>query len=96
MQTHNYDLLRQKYAEKSDDELLLLACESGGLTEEAQQMLTEELGRRKLGLRERQEYGEHVAQVEAIEVKRMSRLAWLLRLSGFGFLASLVKRGTKK
>ena len=84
MQVPDYDSLREKYAEKSDDELLLLASEDEGLTFEARQLLAAELAKRHLGQPERQEYTEHVAKAEEIEAIRMSRLSihsplyWLL------------------
>ncbi len=44
----NHELLEQQYALKTDGELLGLAAERASLTEEAKQILTEELSRRNL------------------------------------------------
>ncbi len=60
MQMPDHDRIRDGYAEKSDDELLLLALEYEGLTVEAKQLLAAELAKRQLGQTERQEYAEHL------------------------------------
>lgn len=88
--------LREQYAGKTDDELMLLACESAALTDEAKRLLTEELAKRGLGPRDVGQYSEHMAQAEAKESKRISRSRWLLRLTGFGFLARLLPRRPPK
>jgi len=84
MQIPDHDSIRDEYAEKSDDELLLLASEDEGLTVEAKQLLAAELAKRQLGQAERQEYAEHIAKAEEIEATRRSELSihsplyWLL------------------
>src|SRR5580658_2527991 len=64
MQMPDHDRIRDGYAEKSDDELLLLASEYEGLTVEAKQLLAAELAKRQLGQAERQEYAKHTAKAE--------------------------------
>jgi len=46
MQTSDYEKLRQIYAAKSDDGLLLLSSEADGLSLEGKQLLTAELEKR--------------------------------------------------
>jgi hypothetical protein len=76
MQTSDYENLRQIYAAKSDDELLLLSSEADGLSLEAKQLLTAELDKRQLGQAERREYVDHLTKEEAIENERRARVAW--------------------
>jgi hypothetical protein len=64
MQMPDHDRIRDGYAEKSDDELLMLASEYEGLTVEAKQLLAAELAKRQLGQAERQEYAKHTAKAE--------------------------------
>jgi hypothetical protein len=61
MQIPDFDKIRDGYAEKSDDELLLLASEYAGLTTEAKQLLAAELAKRQLGQAERPK---HTAKAE--------------------------------
>ena len=94
MQIPDHDSILNKYSEKSDDELLLLASEDEGLTVEAKQLLAAELAKRQLGQAERQEYAEHIAKAEEIEAKRRSELSFHYPL--YGLLTSLFRRKRKK
>lgn len=75
IQISDYENLRQIYAAKSDDELLLLSSEADGLSVEAKQLLTAELDKRQLGQAERREYVDHLAKEEAIENERRASVA---------------------
>jgi hypothetical protein len=94
MQIPDHDSVHEKYAEKSDDELLLLASEDEGLTVEAKRLLAAELAQRQLGQAERQEYGEHIAKAEEIEATRRSVLSFHYPL--YWLLTSLFHKKIKK
>jgi hypothetical protein len=64
MHIPDHDKIRDGYAEKSDDELLLLASEYEGLTVEAKQLLVAELAKRQLGQAERRGNAGHTAKAE--------------------------------
>jgi hypothetical protein len=76
MQTSDNENLRQIYAAKSDDELLLLSSEADGLSVEAKQLLTAELDKRELGQAERREYVDHLEKEEGVEEERRARFGW--------------------
>ncbi len=90
MKTSDNENLRQIYAAKSDDELLLLFSEADGLSVEAKQLLTTELNKRQLGQPERREYVDHLEKEEAIEEERRARFGW--HSIGFWLLSRFIDR----